>query len=370
LNVLSIVSGTSTDGLTWACVAINEKYGRLSLEILEKGRYPYGSRLKNLLLQITNSGSAKLEDITRAHWLIGRSLKHIAGKLMHDVSFSVFSGHTLYHNEQIGRTGLGTFQIGAVEPLSLSLDRPVISDMRYTDVAAGGMGAPLVPAADSFLFPRGSAVLNIGGIANVTLLGRNTFGFDCGPGNMLIDGAMRRLFGKEMDRGGKIALSGTVSNSLISFLMKDTFVNSSPPKSCGRERYSDSFLDNIIQKARKKGLSDRDIVATVSEFTVRSILVNLKRYGANRKSLIVAGGGAFNRFLMEGLMAGFDGSVVTSDRYGIDPEIREAAAFAILGYQSLKQRNANSRATGARRLTPLGKITITGFSRDLTFGLR
>ena len=134
--------------------------------------------------------------------------------------------------EQVGKTGMGTLQIGAVEPLSLFLEVPVLRDMRSTDVAAGGMGAPLVPRADELMFGRGSAVLNMGGIANLTLLGSRTTGFDTGPGNMLIDEAARLLFGKEFDRNGSIARSGKQDTRILSSLLKDPFVNSRPPKSC------------------------------------------------------------------------------------------------------------------------------------------
>ncbi len=331
--------------------------------MLQKGNRGFSRELKSLLLRITNQGNASLADIDRAHWLLGRTLLSVPPLLRHSVDMAVFSGHTLHHVEQAGRSGLGTFQIGAVEPLALKLGKPVVTDMRYTDVAAGGMGAPLVPAADSIMFPEGAVVLNIGGISNITLIDREVTGFDCGPGNMLIDGAMKILYGRSMDRNGTVAKSGTVNQHLLSFLMRDEFVNSRPPKSTGRERYSVAYLNSILTKARKYGMTRRDIIATLSAFTSDSILSNIVRFAGGRETLIVAGGGAYNSYILERLRSGFRGSVMTSSAYGVDPDTREAVAFAILCYLSVNLKPANSRATGAKTLLPLGRITLYGFSR-------
>jgi len=366
LKIFSTMSGTSTDGLTWVCIEVHESRGKVSVRVLQKGSRRFENSLKSLLLSMTNEGSATLAAISEAHWGLGKALVAASRALKHDVDFAVFSGHTLYHDEQRGSTGGGTLQIGAVEQLALSLGRPVLTDMRYTDVAAGGMGAPLVPAGDSLLFPHGSAVLNIGGIANLTLLGRKVSGFDTGPGNMLIDGAMKRLFGKEMDRNGTVARSGNCNEKLLRRLMADTFVRAAPPKSCGRERYGSGYAEKIISRAAQDGTSNEDIISTLSQFTVKSILYNLKKYGGGAHPIIVAGGGAYNRYLTDGLRSGFDDGVFTSDEFGIEPDIREAVAFALLGYLSLKRRPANSPATGARRYMPLGRITVAGFSQELT----
>lgn len=359
------MSGTSTDGLTWVCMEVRESRGVVTSTVLQKGGRRFDPTLKSLLLSMTNQGNASLASISRAHWGIGRALVAASRSLRHEVDFAVFSGHTLYHEEQKVRAGGGTLQIGAVEPLALSLGKPVLSDMRYTDVAAGGMGAPLVPAGDSLIFPRGSAVLNIGGIANITLLRKTVSGFDTGPGNMLIDGAMRRLFGKEMDRNGKIAASGHCDERLLRRLMTDTFVRSAPPKTCGRERYGSEYVDKVISMAGARGTSDRDIITTLSEFTVRSILYNLRKYGGGADPLIIAGGGAYNRYISDGLRSSFDGTVHTSSSFGITPDVREAVAFGLLGYLSVNGRAANTAATGARRLVPLGRITVSGLSKEL-----
>ena len=359
------MSGTSTDGLTWACLDVRELRGIVSVRVLQKGSRRFDSSLKSLLLSVTNGGSASLSSICDAHWGLGSALVAASRSLRHEVDFAVFSGHTLYHDEQMSRTGGGTLQIGAVEPLALSLGRPVLTDLRYADVAAGGMGAPLVPGGDSLLFPRGSAVLNIGGIANITLLGKKVSGFDTGPGNMLIDGAMQRLFGKEMDRNGRLAASGKCDERLLRKLTSDTFVKSSPPKTCGRERYGSGYVDKVISAAAKTGTSDRDVITTLSEFTVKSILYNLKKYGGGADPLIIAGGGAYNRYLTDGLRSRFGGTVCISSDYGIAPDVREAAAFGLLGYLSLQKRPANTAATGARSYIPLGRITASGFSKEL-----
>lgn len=361
MRIFSCVSGTSCDGISWAVVDVSERKGRVIFDLVSKGNSDYSIELKRSLLEAANSGKADLSELCDMHWSIGKHLVRIARKIPSGIDASVFSGHTIYHTEQVGKTGMGTFQIGAVEPLSVFLEVPVIRDMRSTDVAAGGMGAPLVPRADELMFGRGSAVLNMGGIANLTLLGPRTTGFDTGPGNMLIDEASRLLFGKEFDRNGSIARSGKHDSRILSSLLKDPFVNSRPPKSCGRERYGTAFLNRVVSRASSFGIGNEDIMATLSEFTVRSILRNMKRYAPGFRKLICAGGGAYNDYLMERMAELFDGKVFTSDEFGVPRDSRESIAFALLCYLSLQLKASNSDATGAKKKLPLGSVTLCGF---------
>ncbi|MDA8143224.1 MAG: anhydro-N-acetylmuramic acid kinase, partial [Thermoplasmatales archaeon] len=242
MRILSMMSGTSTDGISWVIADLEEDMEGIHFHIIESGVHKFMPHVRDELLLLTNSGEGSLKTVNSAHWNLGRELIRAAGKMKNKPEIAVFSGHTLYHAEQSGGVHGGTFQIGAVEPLSVYLNVPVISDFRSSDVAAGGMGAPLVPLADSILFGPDLLVLNIGGISNVSFTGENIAGFDLGPGNMLLDGAMKILFKKEFDQDGTIALSGKIIHELLNTLMEDEFVNANPPKSCGRERFGSHYL--------------------------------------------------------------------------------------------------------------------------------
>ena len=365
MRIFSGVSGTSCDGISWSLVDVGERRGKISFRMLDSGSRKYSAKLRHSLLDGANTGKVTLADLCDMHWAIGSHLARIAANLKPVPEAAVFSGHTMFHTEQVGKTGKGTFQIGAVEPLSVELGIPAMCDMRSTDVAAGGMGAPLVPRADEIMFGRGSAVLNMGGISNITLLGRRTTGFDTGPGNMLIDEAARKLFGKEMDSQGKIAFSGNVNEEMLSQLLKDAFVNARPPKSCGRERYGAEFFSRLLDNAQESKMSGEDVVATVSEFTVRSILRNMELFAPEYRKLICAGGGSFNRYLTSRLKKLFGGSLHMSDEFGVPRDSRESLAFALMCYLSLKLEASNSDATGARIKLPLGKVTAFGFGGSL-----
>lgn len=365
LKILSCISGTSCDGISWALAEVGKSGGRMKFSVIGSGNAPYSRKLNSALLRVTNSGRATMAELCDLHWSIGRRLADIGRQLKTAPQVAVFSGHTVYHTEQVGRTGAGTFQIGAVEPLSVELGIPVMGDLRSTDVAAGGMGAPLVPAGDELMFGRGSAVLNMGGIANLTLLGETTTGFDTGPGNMLIDEAARTLFGRRMDSGGKIAMSGTVDEKLLSAMMKDPFVDAAPPKSCGRERYGSAFFARMLRRAEGRGIAKRDVVTTFSEFTVRSVLRNLELHAPGYRRLVCAGGGSFNGYLMKRFGELFEGSVHTSDEFGVPRDSRESLAFALICYLSLSLKAGNTDATGAKRKLPLGRVTANGFGREL-----
>lgn len=338
----------------------------MHFDIIRSGHSAYAPGLRRGLLRAANTGRISLAGLCDMHWSIGRHLAGIGKRVGRDADAGIFSGHTMYHTEQIGKTGKGTYQIGAVEPLSLALDIPVMGDLRSTDVAAGGMGAPLVPRADEIMFGRGAAVLNLGGIANVTLLGERTTGFDTGPGNMLIDEATRTLFGQEMDRGGRIARSGRPDEKMLEVLLRDAYVRARPPKSCGRERYGSAYFNRVHRLAKKVGMSNMDVVATVTEFTARSITLNMKRFAPGYRQLICAGGGSKNSYLTARLRDLFGGSVHMSEEFGVPRDSRESIAFALLCYLSLKLLPSNSDATGARMKIPLGRVTAFGFERDLS----
>ncbi len=251
---------------------------------------------------------------------------------------------------------------------------PVICDFRPRDVAAGGTGAPLVPYVDYLLFRHGEmnrVVLNLGGISNLTILPAgasmtDVMAFDVGPCNMLLDALAEILLESPRDEGGEVAVSGRPSKALVDEFLAHPYFSTRPPKSTGRELFGDRFTSKFLATARRYGLDKRDTLASAGEFAVTAIsraLETLVPPGfRDPDEIIVSGGGTNNRMLMDGLTKAFGSSlVVTSREYGINPDAKEAIAFAILGNETLEGRPANlPTATGARRRVVLGKIVPAG----------
>ena len=234
---------------------------------------------------------------------------------------------------------------------------PVVSDFRPRDIAAGGQGAPLVPFVDLFLFGRSRrtrVALNIGGIANITVL-PSGIAFDTGPGNMVIDALTREATrGRQnFDRGGRIAARGRVDRALLDRLLADPYYRRRPPKSAGREQYGAEFVARLQQT----GLPPPDLIATATVLTAATVARAVAPY--RPAELIVSGGGAHNPRILAHLAACLPGvAIATSADYGIDPDAKEAIAFAVLAYQTWRGRPSNvPAATGARRPVVLGHIT-------------
>jgi anhydro-N-acetylmuramic acid kinase len=240
-------------------------------------------------------------------------------------------------------------QIGEASVIAERTGIETIADFRTADIAAGGKGAPLVPFLDYQLFRHAElarVALNIGGIANVTVIPANArpeevIAFDTGPGNMVMD-----ALAPPFDRDGERARAGRVNEELLRQLLADPYYHRDPPKSCGREQYGAEFV-------RETGID----VTTAMELTVRSIALAIERHPATRE-VIVSGGGAHNSYLMERLRALLQPRVTTSAEFGIDVDAKEAILFAILAYQTQQRRVGNlPSATGARKAVILGKIS-------------
>jgi anhydro-N-acetylmuramic acid kinase len=235
----------------------------------------------------------------------------------------------------------------------------VVSNFRARDIAAGGQGAPLVPYVDYLLFrhaTRARVALNIGGIANITVIPagaapEDVAAFDTGPGNMVID-ALAREMCQPYDRGGKIAASGRLNTALLDELLADAYYRRKPPKSAGREQYGAAF----VARLKATGVPVRDLIATATVLTAATVAMAI---GDRRADLIISGGGVHNSEIMAHL-AGFlpSASISTSTDHGIDADAKEAIAFAVLAHETWRRRPANlPAATGARRKVVLGSIT-------------
>jgi anhydro-N-acetylmuramic acid kinase len=253
-----------------------------------------------------------------------------------------------------------TLQIGDASRVAIATGVPVVDDFRSADVALGGQGAPLVPFADHLLFADGTprAILNIGGIANVTLLPSDrpddVIAFDTGPGNMVIDQLARRG-GNELDRDGAAAARGTVNEAALATALGHPFFARRGPKSTGREEFGAPFAQRLHADVKAAGGSLDDAIATATALTVESIAQALD--GGPWRELVIAGGGARNRELVERLRRRTRVRVRFTDELGIPAEAREAVAFAILGaYRMRGEPNTLPRCTGASRAVSAGSV--------------
>jgi anhydro-N-acetylmuramic acid kinase len=284
-------------------------------------------------------------------------------------------GQTIYHQGEaanfLGRKLAVTWQTGEGAVLAGRVGAPVVSDFRPADMAAGGKGAPLVPFLDYLLYRDarvGRVVQNIGGIGNLSAVpagaaAEQVTAFDTGPGNMVIDALMERLFHKPYDRDGKIAASGRVLESVLAQTLRAPFFRAKPPKTAGREEFGREFAALFLRRCGRRARKP-DIVATATALTARSIADAVRRHVLPRgkfREFVVAGGGAKNPTLMAILaneLGALDLKLRSSDEFGLPAEAKEAVAFAVLAYQTWNHRPANvPSATGARRPAILGKIS-------------
>ena len=296
-------------------------------------------------------GRATLEALT-AHGLAPSEIKAIG-----------VHGQTLRHRPELGYS----LQLNAPARIAEATGITVVSDFRSRDIAAGGQGAPLVPAFHLAVFGQHSAVVNIGGIANITWLGKHLIGYDTGPGNLLMDAWTQQHLGHAFDHEGRWAQSGTVNEALLSQMLSDAFFALKPPRSTGRELFCSNWLEKFLRQKAFSTLAANDVQATLLALTARSIVQEIKKLEATGESctrLILCGGGAKNRALMQSIsdhaqrMLGRTLSVVTSETEGWDPQVIEAAAFAWLAAQAIAGLPGNEPAvTGALGYRVLGSIT-------------
>ncbi len=288
-------------------------------------------------------------------------------------------GQTVSHQAVAGRF-LGaevrsTWQMGEAACLAERLRVPVVSDFRPADLAAGGQGAPLVPMLDFCMFRSGRVgrvLQNLGGIGNLTALPKGcgvggVVAFDTGPGNMVIDSAMRSLFGREFDRGGAVARRGRVEAGVVAREMEGAYFSARPPKSCGREEFGAAFAERFVRRCREAGAGDADVVATATALTAASVLRAYRDFvmgwmSGAKVEYAVAGGGAKNGTLMGMLREGLEPMGVRvreMEEMGVAVEAKEAVAFALLAWLTWQGRVGNvAAATGARRGVVLGKVSF------------
>lgn len=378
--VIGLMSGTSADGIDAVLVELRGAGTRTTFRQIAFCSHPFPRGFKATLLRQSAVAGARIDMISRCDFLLGslfadaaRSVARKAGIPLGKVHLIGSHGQTIHHLPDpvpfYGKSVRATFQIGNISVIAKETGVVTVGNFRAGDVAAGGSGAPLVPYFDFITFrsrTQSRAALNLGGIANMTVLPANCTieqisAFDTGPGNMIVDGLMRRFFSKELDRNGATASGGTILPGLLRRLMLHPYFKVRPPKSTGREMFGGTFIDNI---AHPIGKADRaDIITTLSEFTAMSIYDQYLRFVKKTtpiEELIVSGGGGHNRYIMDALERYFSGvRVTTSDAYAIDSDAKEALCFALLANETLTGNPSNvPGATGARKPAILGTIAF------------
>ena len=346
MRVAGLISGTSVDGIDVAVVDIDE-----GIQVVATRTVPYPAEVRDAILTISD-----VPTVSRLNFLLGELFAEAlqrTGVPLETIELIGSHGQTIFHEGQpvkfLGRQIASTMQIGEAAVIAQRTGIETIADFRIGDMAAGGNGAPLVPFLDYQLFKhpeRERIGLNIGGIANITVIPanaqpENVIAFDTGPGNMLMD-----ALSPPFDRDGEGARAGRVDETLLARLMDDPYYHRPPPKSCGREQYGADFIRNT-------GID----LATATEFTVRTIASSIAQY-PETADVIVSGGGAHNRYMMERLRAVLRPRITTSAEFGIDVDAKEAILFAVLAYQTYHGRPGNiPSATGARKPAILGKVS-------------
>lgn len=357
MQYLSVVSGTSTDGLTLSLIDITGFDLETEFKIYKTRTFPYDRDTRDALLKVASGDPVSSEVLSGLHWKLGRFIASCADEFDSTYDVISYSGHTVYHGPSLGRVEYGTYQIGEASVVGARTGKTVVYDFRASDMSQGGLGAPLTAASDYIILKSpGTLAVNIGGIANITFIEENGItAFDTGPGNMLIDLACKKFYGENYDDGGIHASTGTVVNDLLNTLLSDSYVLKNPPKNTGREYFGPHYLDDLIQK--HSIVKKNDIIRTLTEFTTASIKLQVEKFIHDPITrVIVGGGGTLNPVIMADLKKAFPGLVTTFSEIGIDNTSRECLGFAILANQTLNMRDCSIPMKDGKAGRVLGKI--------------
>ena len=381
LRVIGLMSGTSADGMDAVLAEISGSGLQTRVRTLGFVSLPYTDEERETIIRLASGNSGGSRELTLFHfWLGQRSLEaclavcEAAGVSPDTVDLVGSHGQTLYHlplaEPYLGRPVRGTLQLGEASVICEGLGCPVVSDFRVRDLAAGGQGAPLVPYAEYLLYRREAETVglqNLGGIGNLTVLPaggkpEDTFAFDTGPGNMVIDQLAERLTGgaKRFDANGELAAAGRVSEPLLAWMLQDPYLKKAPPKTTGREAYGSGYVDALLRRAEEYRLSREDILATVTRFTAACVGIAVRDFCAVKPDFLVAGGGGCrNAALMKDLRAELNIPVLTNEDLGLDSDAKEAVAFAVLANECVHGRSNNlCSVTGAPHPVVMGKISL------------
>jgi anhydro-N-acetylmuramic acid kinase len=368
---LGLISGTSADGIDVALVRFADGTPQARCELLHGRTHRWDPGIRTRLIELGQGGDCRsLDEIGSLDVLVARAFADAALQLLDAAGIPAQSvrglgshGQTIRHRPEamaFGQPAPFTWQLGDGNVIAERTGITTVCDFRRRDVAAGGHGAPLLPALHAALLhshDESRAVLNLGGIANLTLLPAQGIvrGFDTGPANALMDAWCERHTGEAFDAGGEWAASGRVDTDLLASLMRDPWFALPPPKSTGREQFHLAWLQARLGDAH---IAREDVQATLLEVTAISVTGALRATQADTARLLVCGGGVHNPLLLQRIAARLPGVVVESTAvHGVDPDFVEAMGFAWLARETIAGRPGNLPAvTGARGPRVLGAI--------------
>lgn len=365
---VGLMSGTSLDGIDAVRVALRPRTRGYDVETRAFMTLPFDAALRARIVAAYPPAPLDALALSALHADVGTAFARAALTAgAGEAAFVATHGLTLAHAGDAHHT----LQIGDAFRIREATGRTVIYDFRSADTAAGGSGAPLVPYVDALLLADAAetrVALNLGGIANLTVLPPgaapdDVTAFDCGPANLPIDIYVDlRTAGKvRFDRAGAFAREGVPDEMLLAELIADPYFARRPPKTTGREQFGAAFVAR--HRAVLDALTFPDAVRTLTELTIRTVAAAIRRAAPSAARTIVSGGGAHNLAIIDGLRAALPGAVETSAAYGIDPDAKEAIAFALLGYETLRERPAGlPHVTGARGPRVLGAIVPAGLA--------
>lgn len=382
--VAGLMSGTSLDGVDVVIAKLAGSGSTLQIDQRAFVSVAYPAALRQSLLRNSRADTSSVRDLSQLNVRLARvyaSAVRQALTSIHltpsDLDLVGSHGQTVHHvpnpADCAGEAVTSTLQLGDPSVLANRLGVPVVGTFRAADMALGGQGAPLVPYFDYVYFTdpgETRLLLNLGGIANVTLLPAgaapdDVLAFDTGPANMVIDALAERLFDEPYDPEGVLAAAGTVDNDLLGDLISDSYFTQPPPKSTGRERFGADYVDALLDATRTRGLSPHDTLATATMLTATTVYQAYARFVRSVHSadvVIAAGGGLHNDTLMRNLANAFAPIPVRpASDYDLDGDAKEALCFAVLAHETLNGVPTNlPSVTGAARPTLLGSICVPG----------
>jgi anhydro-N-acetylmuramic acid kinase len=382
MTVAGIMSGTSADGTDVAVVQIAP--GKLcpKLTLLAHEGFAFPAALRRAVLAAMNASSTSTAELARLNWRLGLAYSEavLATVKRYNLELDLIGchGQTLYHQPRaakyLDRQFACTWQAGEAQVIAATLGIPVVSNFRPADMLAGGQGAPLVPLLDYALFAsnkRGRVLQNIGGIANLTAIPAGAgadqiIAFDTGPGNMVMDALAQQLFHKPYDRNGRIAAEGIVLKPVLARALRIPYFQLRPPRTAGREQFGREYAARFLADCLRHSARSEDAMATAIALTAETIAQSYKRFckrkmrSENGVDYIVSGGGARNHTLMAMLAQKLEPmgcELAVSNEFGLPVEAKEAAAFALLAWQTWHHLPGNvPAATGAKRPVILGQV--------------
>jgi anhydro-N-acetylmuramic acid kinase len=403
MTVAGLMSGTSADGIDVAIVRIAPQTrpsrkskgaarighpriapteGRTQLTLLAHEHFGFPAPLRRAVLAAMNAKAASTAELARLNWRLGLAyaevVKETAQRHQAQLDLIGCQGQTLYHQPRAetyaGRKFACTWQAGEAQAIAAVFRVPVVSNFRPADMLSGGQGAPLVPLLDYVLFAdakRGRVLQNIGGIANLTAIPAGAgpgelIAFDTGPGNMIIDWLAQKLFDKPFDRNGALAASGAVLTPVLEDALRDPYYRLKPPRTAGREQFGREYATSFLAACRRHSKNPKDALTTATALTAETIARSYAHFvrpklRGHEVDFILSGGGAHNKTLIAMLAARLEPlgcTLTTSEKFGMPAEAKEAAAFALLAWQTWHRLPGNvPAATGAKRAVVLGQVS-------------